>query len=417
METELALSESRRIGIVPCRAARPAETADLVSDTASPAADSTDARLESALQAFLGSIVRLAGARAGAVRTLDADGARMRLLASTGLLPDIVARERLVEACGVCGDAMRLDAIHVADTIGRCRRLAGGDDPSTRFEGSVAVPLTFRARTVGVFTLFFAEVGGMRAEVLPLLRPLGHLLGLTLENARLEREQLDARLLSERQAMAGEIHDSLAQSLAFMRMRIPLLADAIRSGSPAQALRYCGDVGDELATTNRRLRELITHFRAGMDAHGLERALEQLALGFRDRTGIDFVLDSTLSDGLGLPADREVQAFHIVREALANVCKHSQATRARVAIERDADALVISVEDDGKGLPESIVAGFRADGASGAGVGIASGLDGTHCGLQIMRERARAIGGSVELENLPDGGARVRLRVAGTRDE
>ncbi|MGE0312337.1 MAG: GAF domain-containing sensor histidine kinase [Lautropia sp.] len=406
----MALDESIRIGIIPgCGAA-----SVTVASTPTPP-DSTDARLESALQAFLGSIVRLAGARAGAVRALDADGARMHMLASTGLPPAFVARERIVEACGVCGDAMKGDAIQVADSSGRCRMLERGDALAARFEGSVAVPLTFRTRTVGVFTLFFDDVGGMRAEVLPLLRPLGHLLGLTLENARLEREQLDARLLSERQAMAGEIHDSLAQSLAFVRMRVPLLADAIRSDDAERALRYCDDVGDELATTNRRLRELITHFRAGMDAHGLERALEQLTIGLRERTGIDFELRSELSDGLGLAADREVQAFHIVREAVANVCRHAHASHARIVLARDSNALVICVEDDGRGLPEAVVAGFAgaaADGAAPAGM-----PTGTSCGLQIMRERARAIGGSVELENLPGGGARVRLRVAAARGD
>ena len=430
METLPVPNASRRIDILPCDGApsgKPLVDTRATGENPCPATasigssesavDSTDARLESTLQAFLGSIVRLAGARAGAVRALDTDGVRMRLLASTGLPPDVIRHESLVSACGVCGDAMTGEDIHVADTIGRCRRLAAdGDGQTARYEGSVAVPLRFRARTVGVFTLFFDSVSGMRAEVLPLLRPLGHLLGLTLENARLELERLDARLLTERQAMAGEIHDSLAQSLAFMRMRMPLLADAIRSDEPDRALRYCGDVGDELATTNRRLRELITHFRAGMDAHGLERALEQLAIGFHDRTGIDFSLDSDLRGGFGLAAEREVQAFHIVREALANICKHSQARHARVSLARDTHEVVISIEDDGLGLPEAILAGFTANPRADAAPGAIGGSS-TSCGLQIMRERARAIGGSIDLENLPGGGTRVRLRVASTAND
>ena len=372
--------------------------------------ESSDVRLQSSLQAFLGSIVRLADARAGAVRSIDPERGQMRLLASIGLPPEVLECERLVGDCGVCGAAMKedmasveQDAIHIAESIARCQRLGGANGQAPRYAGSVAVPLSFRGRTVGVFTLFFVSVDTMRAEVLPLLRPLGHLLGLTLENARLERERLDASLLTERQSMAAEIHDSLAQSLSFMRMRMPLLRDAIGSRKTEPALQYCEDVSDELATTNRRLRELITHFRAGMDSHGLERALEQLSASFHERTGIDFVLDSRLERGLGLAADREVQAFHIVREALANIHKHSHARHVRVALDRERDEVLICVEDDGRGLPEDVVSSFRAGGAAPGGAS---------CGLQIMRDRARAIGGSIDIENIGSGGARVRLRMS-----
>ncbi len=189
----------------------------------------------------------------------------------------MLAREALIDPCGVCGDALRGDGVRVADDPARCGSLAVDSYFKKVCTGTVAVPLEYKGRSVGVFTLFFDGVHSLRAEVIHLLRPVGQLFGLALENERLERENLQSSLVHERQTMAAEIHDSLAQSLTFMRMRMPLLQDAILREDQPRASKYAKDVNDELGTASRRIRELVTHFRAGMDAQGLQRALEQTA--------------------------------------------------------------------------------------------------------------------------------------------
>ena len=348
------------------------------------------AGLDAALEAFLVTIVRLAGARAGAVRAHTPDGDRLRLAASWGLPAAVVERETLIDPCGVCGEAMRGEGVHLAAGRERCGLLAADPltDPAYAGRGTVAVPLEFRGRTVGVFTLFFEDVNGLRADVIHLLRPIGQLLGLTLENAKLEQAKLEASLARERQAMAAEIHDSLAQSLTFLRMRMPLLQDAVARHDEARASRYCADVSEELGSANRRLRELMTHFRAGMDGHGLHRALEHSAAGFHERTGIWLDFENHAPD-LRLDAEREVQVFRIVQEALANVGKHSGARHARLRLEADDGEVRVTVEDDGSGRsPEPGRGGF---------------------GLQIMRERADTLGGRVAIERIAGGGTRVRL--------
>jgi two-component system nitrate/nitrite sensor histidine kinase NarX len=202
----------------------------------------------------------------------------------------------------------------------------------------------------------------------------------------------------ERQTIAGELHDSLAQSLTFVRMRMPLLQDAISQQDAGRALKYCQDVNDELGSANRRVRELITHFRAGMDAQGLHRALEQVADTFYERTGIALDFDCRMPQ-LRLAADVEVQMFHILQEALANVRRHSGARRARLRVERVGADVVFSVDDDGCGFTTKDCGGGRAAPRSSFG-------------LDIMRERAEAIGARVSFENPPGGGARVVVRIA-----
>jgi two-component system nitrate/nitrite sensor histidine kinase NarX len=212
----------------------------------------------------------------------------------------------------------------------------------------------------------------------------------------LEQERLQSTLLAERQMFASEIHDSLAQGLAFMRMRMSLLQDAIRLGNAAKSLKYFRDIHESLGEAHAGLRQLITHFRQAVDPQGLLRSLETTARTFRDRTGVVLRIENRAPD-LRLPAEHEAQIYQIVREALANVIKHAGASNARVVFERSARAIRVSVEDDGSGACPT-----------GRGAGR---VPGEHYGLEIMRERARRIGGQLRIVSAPGKGTRVRLSI------
>jgi two-component system nitrate/nitrite sensor histidine kinase NarX len=225
---------------------------------------------------------------------------------------------------------------------------------------------------------------------------------MALENARLKRENLRIVLTSERQMMAAEIHDSLAQTLAYMKMRMAMLNDAIADQSLEKSAKYAGDVGQALDDAYGHLRELLVQFRSRMDPMGLEHALQGLACGFQERTGISLRYDNRLTD-LRLEPDKESQVFHILQEALANVARHSGATEASMTLEAAGDYYNATIEDNGKGGQ-----GFFAIANRVGGFQEHPGLR-DHFGLAIMRERAMKIGGHLEVANLPQGGFRVRL--------
>jgi two-component system nitrate/nitrite sensor histidine kinase NarX len=139
-----------------------------------------------------------------------------------------------------------------------------------------------------------------------------------------------------------------------------------------------------------------------MDPMGLEHALRSLDRNFKERTGITLTYVNKVTD-LRLNPEQETQVFHIVQEALANVARHSGATRAKLSLEAKGDHYVATVEDNGKGgqgffAIANRVGGFEEHPALKA-----------HFGLTIMRERAKKIGGRLEVANLPEGGFRVRL--------
>jgi len=143
-----------------------------------------------------------------------------------------------------------------------------------------------------------------------------------------------------------------------------------------------------------------------MDPLGLEHALQGCADAFRRQGGpeLEIVNDQP---GLQLAPEQEVQVFHIVQEALSNVGRHAAARHARVHISRAGAATVqVLVEDDGGGVPAS-------RGATG------HALPGSHYGMDIMFDRARRLGGTLDIGPRSGGGTCVRLAfpVHGPRSE
>lgn len=373
--------------------AGPACPPDLALRLASPESLADSPNLHAMLERGLRAIVALTGARAGAIRLIPAEGHAMRLVSAVGLAPESLAAERLVGLdCGICAAALKSGGARIDRKPLVCGGKIGTFAGETGSGPVLAVPLHSRGQAIGIFNLFFGDSRRVPDDLTELLEPTAQMLDLVLENALLEHERLRSSLAAERQMLAGEVHDSLAQGLAYVRMRMPLLEDAICAGERVHALKYFGDVNDAMGEAHSRLRELITQFRHAVD-QGLLQALESTARTFEDRTGVALTIENRAA-GLKLPADQEVQVYQIVQEALANVIKHAGARNARIVIERNARRVRISVEDDGRGVPRK----RQADAGTGE-----------HYGLDIMRERARRIGGMLEIGRAPGKGMRVRL--------
>jgi two-component system nitrate/nitrite sensor histidine kinase NarX len=377
------------------------EAMHVMSEVSGNLVDEDD--LEELLGRFLTTMIRLAKANAGVVRVLTSDGRHLRMVASRGLPPAVVEKERLVSRdCGQCGIAIKQNQPCFEIDLHACTERTGQDYFDYGCKGMMVVPLAHAGRLLGTYNLYLKEPWDIPEEVALLFRSIGEQLGMALENARLKRENLRIVLTNERQMMAAEIHDSLAQTLAYMKMRMALLSDSLVDQAYDAAGKYASDVGQALDDSYVQLRELLTQFRSRMDPMGLEHALRSLDRNFKERTGITLTYVNKVTD-LRLNPEQETQVFHIVQEALANVARHSGATRAKLSLEANGDHYVATVEDNGKGgqgffAIANRVGGFEEHPALKA-----------HFGLAIMRERAQKIGGRLEVANLPEGGFRVRL--------
>jgi len=356
--------------------------------------------LELLLQRFLDAIVDLAGAQAGAVRVMTDDGQHMRLVAQQGLPAAVQQAERLVKRdCGMCGVAATADVLGwVADA-----RSCVQSGPKTYFGvqcmGVLAIPMSHAHQVLGVYTLFFEAKTEVDPATSTILRLIGQLLGLALHNARIERERLRLTVLKERQEMVNEVHDSIAQTLAYARMRLPLLKDAMLAHDDSKSIKYFSDLKQAVGEVHDNLREVMTYFRTRMDPLGLLHALEGVAHGYFERTGITLQIRNTVQN-LNLHDVQEVEVFHIVQESLANIAKHSMAQNALISIHKTPEWLEFVIEDDGLGPSGSTSShAATAHGQSGS----------THLGLEIMHSRAQRLGGHLEIGERVGGGTRVRL--------
>ena len=361
-------------------------SAILAQITAGLTAGSRD--LHDLMQRFLQPVVALAGATSGAVRVFSEAGDRLDLVGDVGKSSTLCRAEQSADRhCGFCGTAADHSRVVWATDLSTCVP-SGSHAEGQRM---LAVPLQHRGRVLGVYNLFFNAQQEPSSDVLALLKSVGELLGLALYNARLEAENLRAKLIGERQMMAAEVHDSLAQSLTFVKMRIPLLRDALLESDTTRALAYCEDVGDAVSQAHTCLRSIITQLRAPMDPQGLVHALDASVEAFRRTTPTELEFVNEIPD-LRLASEQEAQVFHLVQEALTNIARHAGAQHARLSIATThAGEVEILIEDDGAGLPTTAVVG------------------GSHYGMEIMRERAGRIGGGLEVGTRSGGGTRVRL--------
>jgi two-component system nitrate/nitrite sensor histidine kinase NarX len=187
------------------------------------------------------------------------------------------------------------------------------------------------------------------------------------------------------------VHDAVAQDLAFLRMRLPLLEQAIGERDNARAAAYLADLRDALGRAHGSLREIVNDLRTPSDPQGLGHAIRTRVDEFAARSGIAVRLDNLLP-GLTLPGAHEAQLLHILGEALSNIERHSRARQVSVSLGTCAAGIELLIADDGSGLDS-------------CGQPPGSG----HHGLAIMAERAARIGGQLSVRGREGGGTVVAL--------
>jgi two-component system nitrate/nitrite sensor histidine kinase NarX len=361
-----------------------------LSEIASSLSTGTD--VEALLGRYLSTMIRIAGAHAGAVRLVTPDGRHLRLVTSVGMPADLVERERIVPIdCGVCGEAMGHSAQQCTRSFAACEETGGAHPFFSGCAEMHAVPVRHKGRSIGVFNLFLRKAGALPADVRTLFGTIGEHLGMALDNARLTRENTRIGLVTERQMLANQVHDSLAQTLAYARMRAAAAESALTAGDTSRVQRYLSELESAIEAAYGDVRGLIEQFREPMDPRGLSAALRDLIERAGERATLQTEFLNRAED-LALTPEQEVQVFHIVQEALSNAQRHAHATHVRVTIDREGDCAALGIEDDGEGFD------------------VARGGEPGHFGLSIMRERAARLGGELKVHSQAGRGTRIDLR-------
>jgi signal transduction histidine kinase len=278
----------------------------------------------------------------------------------------------------------------------------------------LVLPLHDGMAPLGWVELYLERAGPVAAEELALLETIATEIAEAVASARRRsREEraiyeLERAIAEERARIARDIHDGIAQDLAFMRMRVDLWKDWI--ATDPQRLR------EELTGLKGTLREQIRELRRAIfalrpiqfDELGFAGGLRRYVVEFAGQHGWDARAD--LGDlPPALPPEVEAICFRIVQEALTNVAKHAAATRVEVTLDQADQGLRIVVRDNGRGFDPGRL-GDTPD----------------HVGLRQMRERVSAFRGQLTLLSRPASGTELRAwiplavaepRAALTRDE
>ena len=164
-------------------------------------------------------------------------------------------------------------------------------------------------------------------------------LSAAMENLRLDSLAKEAAVSQERNLLARELHDSIAQSLAFLKIQVQLMRDALASGNATRIQSVLGEIDTGVRESYGDVRELLVHFRTRANAEHIEPALHTTLRKFEHQSGVKASLQMQ-GQGLPLSPDLQIQVLHILQEALSNVRKHAQAT-PRVARRATAAALAL----------------------------------------------------------------------------
>ena len=231
-----------------------------------------------------------------------------------------------------------------------------------------------------------SETGGVS---LPLMKSVATMLGRGLYFNQAQKHYQQLLLMEERATIARELHDSLAQVLSYLRIQLALLKRAVPDEN-AQAQSIMADFSQALNDAYRQLRELLTTFRLTLNHANLPAALQESLEGLQTQTKAKLVLDCRLSS-LALDAQKQVHLLQIVREAVLNAIKHADASEIVVSCITAADGThSVAVRDNGIGIGE-------ANEPPG------------HYGLNIMRERAERLGGTLRFSQPKNGGTEVTV--------
>lgn len=218
-----------------------------------------------------------------------------------------------------------------------------------------------------------------------------------------EQEGRRVALLEERSALARELHDSLAQSLSYMKIQIARLQSSSAASMDAAARDgIINQLREGLDNAYSELRELLATFRVHMDVRGLNFAIQSAIDEFMQRGNLTIGLDNRLVN-CRLTVNEEFHILHVIREALSNIVRHSGATSTTVTLEyQSSGTILVTIDDDGIGYaPKAFVKAEDMNGETQDAQG--------HYGQKIMKERAYSLGGDITVLRRRKGGTRVRL--------
>ena len=352
--------------------------------------------LGEALEFTLAQVAELLGLRTGWIWLMNEDSAEPYLAAAQNLPPALADDPRRMDGAGYC---YCLDTYKRGDLGGAanvnvltCSRLNGLVDGTDGLRYHASIPLYAGDEKLGVMNVASPDWRSLSPEDLQLLYTVGDLLSIAVERARLFARSTRLGAVEERNRLAREIHDTLAQGLTATTLQLES-ADALLDAGDAEKAHE--PLRRALSLTRSNLEEArrsVLDLRAApLEGRPLSEALRALVDRWEAQTGISARYRS-VNGSRPLPPSVEAALYRICQEALTNVATHAEAGRVIVRLVATPEQVRLAVEDDGRGFETSKVPGDRH-------------------GLVGMRERAEVLGGALEVHSEKGAGTRIEATV------
>ncbi len=331
----------------------------------------------------------LLGADIATLCMLDASGATLQLQAFAG-------DARAVRATASPKDEPLAATVLSGECALRCSLCKGWCHVlETRFQADhMAASLRAGSRVIGALCVGSTRPGRFSPESEALLTRLANSAAVALENARLYEQAERVAALEERQRIAADMHDSVAQTLSYLALRVEQIAERVTTGDPRSAASDLERLRDQLDRTLQEVRTIIADLqRPALVRQNFQNMLERLVSALSVESSFSVTLDVCTSQPVYLPPDTAEQVLRVTREALLNALHHASPSSITVRFGCTANEGVVVVEDDGRGFDLNHP---PQDGQN-------------HFGLKIMKARAAHIRGTLTIEAAPGRGTRVRL--------
>lgn len=226
-----------------------------------------------------------------------------------------------------------------------------------------------------------------------LIKNFLHIFEQAIHYAKSQKQSEQILLLEERATIARELHDSLAQSLSYLKIQVSLLKRSMSATDldtmQTNAAPVIAEIDTGLSNAYKQLRELLTTFRLTLKESNFGQALSEVVNQLRERTSAEITLNNLLVS-FELSAQQQVHLVQLIREATINAIKHAQAKSISIYCGEENGMITVFIEDDGIGFsePPSKV---------------------NHYGMNIMYERAQRLGGELHIDSEPNQGCKVSI--------
>ena len=364
----------------------------LLNTVAKQASESLD--LEEIAGAIARNVMNALGAQAAGVALISEDDGELKVVGQMGLPAQATGSDgRLGSYDCECRKALSLgQAVVVRDSreATSCTGMMPPGDAGT----CVSVPIRSKGSNIGVLLVTRARSAPFAADEVDLVTALGSQVGPVLQNAHLYSNTGAIAVLQERQRVAREVHDGMAQTLGYLNVQMGIVDQLLSRGETPKAQAELETMARVTREAYEDLRQSITDLRMPLSATGgLRRSLREYLERFSLQTGITCHFEGHRGSAAALPPEAEVQLIRIVQEALANVRKHAPDAEVWLNVEANARYVRVVVRDDGPGFEPGAVASAE------------------RFGLRTMRERAESAGGTFALDSRPGAGTRVDVTI------